>query len=183
MSGPPKKRKTSVGVTAVVTGVALTALVYSQQVQGDDRENGPVQESNRESITATVKSVSDGDTIRVLLEGESETERVRILGLDAPEVHTSRDCGGEESWHNLETLLTPGDKIRLIPDPSQSFYDQYDRILAYVEDAAGVDVGLAQIESGWARVYRKGSHIELFDEYVKAESVAKSKNAGMWELC
>lgn len=183
MNRPPKKSRKPYALPAAIAGIAALAVIGTQQFQGDDASSDPPSASDVAEVTATVHKVSDGDTIRVRLKGESEPERVRILGLDAPEVHTSRDCGGEESWDHLETLLAPGDTVTLISDPSQDFYDQYGRILAYVEDADGADVGAAQIEAGWARVYRKGSRIELFDEYLAAEAKAKSQHRGIWGAC
>lgn len=183
MNRPPNKSRKPYGLPVAIAGIAALALITTQQLQGDDAAPDVSTTPDDSRVTATVYKVSDGDTIRVRLKGESEPERVRILGLDAPEVHTSRDCGGEESWDHLETLLAPGDAITLVSDPSQDFYDQYGRILAYVEDSAGADVGAAQIKAGWARVYRKGSQIDLFDEYLAAEATARSQQRGLWGAC
>lgn len=180
MNQPSPSRKRKYAVPAAIAGIAAVAVLSTQQFQGDDA--GQEQPQNDDKVlTATVQTVSDGDTVRVRLDGASE--RVRILGLDAPEVHTSQDCGGPESWDHLETLLSEGEEVSLIADPSQSLYDQYGRILAYVENSDGVDVGSAQIEAGWARVYRKGSRIEKFDEYTQAESQARSAGRGLWGTC
>lgn len=179
--GPPRRRKRAFAVPAAIAAIATIAVVSTQQFQGDDSPATSPTESDAEVIVATLDNVTDGDTIRVTLDGQSE--RVRILGLDAPEVHTSRDCGGTESWDHLDTLLSKGEEVSLIADNSQSLYDQYGRMLAYVENSDGTDVGNAQIEAGWARVYRAGSRIERFGTYVQTETEARSENRGIWGHC
>ena len=131
-----------------------------------------------ERFEATVLAVSDGDTVRVRMNGESQ--RVRILGLDAPEIHTRKEAGGNESLQHLQTLLTPGEKVSVIADPSQDLYDEYDRALAYIINSRGVDVGRAQIAAGWAEVFRKASAMALADEYREAERQARAAALGLW---
>ena len=131
-----------------------------------------------ERFDAIVLAVSDGDTVRVRMNGESQ--RVRILGLDAPEIHTRKEAGGNESLQHLQTLLTPGEKVTIIADPSQDMYDEYDRALAYIVNSHGVDVGRAQIAAGWAEVFRKASAMALAAEYRAAEQSARAASRGLW---
>ncbi|HBB03424.1 TPA: hypothetical protein DCZ39_00760 [Patescibacteria group bacterium] len=70
--------------------------------------------------TIVVKSITDGDTISVMLSGKKES--VRLIGIDAPESNTTRfgyvECFGKESSLYLTSLLS-GKKITLTYDTSQ----------------------------------------------------------------
>lgn len=81
--------------------------------------------------TATVVSVSDGDTLKVR-NTEGNIETIRILGLDAPESFTTRfgykECYGDEASNFLNNYLPTGAVIDII----YSGGDKYNRDLAEV---------------------------------------------------
>lgn len=133
------------------------------------------------TFTGTVQHITDGDTVRVRINGKSE--RVRLIGVDAPEVHTSQDCGGNESWNHLQSILRPGDNVTVITDPSQAERDVYDRILGYIDTSAGLDVGYEQIRAGWADVFRLARNSERYLDYLDAVSTAKQQRLGVWGRC
>lgn len=167
--------------------VGATALaVATIAVWSVNQDNPPEFGTSEGSVPdaaqiVEVQQVSDGDTIRVKVDGDSL--RVRLIGVDAPEVHTSRDCGGPESSQHLSSLVHRGDRVRLISDGSQDEQDQYDRILAYVHTTDGTDVGEAQIAAGWAEVYRHGRRFERHNTYQRAETQARHQNVGIWSQC
>lgn len=72
-------------VCAMVLGVALAASLKVLPFQAETAE------SDRAAVD--VVRVVDGDTIVVARDGEEE--RVRILGIDTPEVARSGQAGGE----------------------------------------------------------------------------------------
>jgi micrococcal nuclease len=86
---------------------------------------------------AVVKRVLDGDTLVL-----SSNDRVRLLGLDAPE--RGEALSGEAHHRLLE--LTQGKKVELI---SCSERDQYDRILAVVRTGE-LNVNVVLLEEGLA---------------------------------
>ena len=91
-----------------------------------------VDNSNTTLQAATVERVVDGDTIVVLLNGESK--KVRLIGIDAAEsVHPDTSKNAEEgktaSEHLKETLVA-GTEVWLEKDTSDT--DKYDRLLRYV---------------------------------------------------
>ena len=95
-------------------------------------------------------TVTDGDTIRC---GD---ERVRLLGIDAPELpghcRRGRECvpgDGLASKRSLERLIG-GRPVRL----ERFGRDRYDRTLAYVF-VGGVNLSCAQIQNGRA-IYKAG---------------------------
>src|SRR3990172_8923697 len=84
-----------------------------------------------------VMRVIDGDTFVV-----KTGERVRLVGLDAPETGS---CGAEEAKVYLEGLIS-GKLIRLAGDDR----DSWGRRLGFVT-AGNTDVNLEMVRSGWAR--------------------------------
>ena len=84
-------------------------------------------------VDVAVACVLDGDTFDHGGCGEGSGERIRMLGVDAPEIaHNDEEigeCFGEESFAELERILT-GRRVRLTFD--ETCEDIYGRTLAYV---------------------------------------------------
>jgi micrococcal nuclease len=97
-----------------------------------------------------VPVVIDGDTIR------AEEEHIRLLGLDAAEIHHAQ-CEAERrlgvlAKHRLEQLLKTGPvEIRRADPPYR--IDRYGRTLAHVL-INGEDVACVLIREGYARPWR-----------------------------
>ena len=97
---------------------------------------------------AAVVEVIDGDTIDVTIDGVSE--RVRLIGIDAPEMDT---CGGPEAREHLAALLAVHATVVLTEGRDGEERDRYDRMLRYVTDGTpgpGFDAGLSMITDGYA---------------------------------
>jgi len=129
---------------------------------------------------ARVIRVTDGDTIKVRLKGSSRS--VRLIGIDTPEVYGRRECGGREASNSLKRMLRPGQKVRLISDPTQDNKDRYGRLLRYVE-RGGKDVNRTQIRRGWARVYVYRKPFKRVRKYRKTQRQAKRAGRGVWSRC
>lgn len=88
----------------------------------------------------------DGDTIKC-----STGERVRIFGIQAPEIGMS---GAEASKRSLQALVKPG--VNCIHKGAS-----YNRVVGICMTGSGVDVGEQQIRRGmayeWCR-YSKGRY-------------------------
>jgi endonuclease YncB( thermonuclease family) len=99
-----------------------------------------------------VTRIIDGDTIEV--EREGVTERVRLLGIDAPE---HNEPGFAASRDHLDALLShEGRWVRLEFDSTQPRRDRYGRLLCYVYRAGGSEcINALMIEDGKARVYHE----------------------------
>ena len=93
----------------------------------------------------TVQRWVDGDTLVT-----SNGERIRLIGIDAPEMGT---CMGEDARTLAETLAPPGWEVILLDPDSVDDSDKYDRSLRYVitgvQDSA-TDVGYHLIASDLA---------------------------------
>src|SRR3989339_983149 len=98
---------------------------------------------------STVARIIDGDTLVLdTLVGE---ERVRLLGLDAPELD-GEECHATEAARALEALVV-GRQVEVVPDATQDTRDRYDRLLAYLYREDGLFVNLALVAGGHAKTY------------------------------
>jgi micrococcal nuclease len=121
-----------------------------------------------------VRWVIDGDTIDVATVG-----RVRLLGIDAPEIGRGFDSSapfGREARDRLASLVLHR-WVRL--EQEGSARDAYNRHLAYVITGDNQFVNAVLVRDGLARV---SSRIPLarLAELQRAEAEAKSGRRGMW---
>ena len=156
----------------MVAGIGLAALMFFVMAVVTVRSYMGQDESTTGGTPARVVHVIDGDTLVVEREA-GEDERVRVLGIDAPEVAREGEpgerCAAEATA--LTEELTAGGDVTIIPDPSQAETDRYGRTLAYVE-VDGEDVGAALLEAGLAEVYRAAPDIDRYAAYEELEAQA-----------
>lgn len=121
-----------------------------------------------------VQHVIDGDTIVVARVG-----RVRLLGIDAPELGLGFDTAGPfapEARDHLASLLV-GRYIRLELEGPQT--DRYGRQLAYVIRDDGAFINAEMLRAGLARVSAR-RHLRRLSELQAAERAARVSRRGMW---
>jgi endonuclease YncB( thermonuclease family) len=126
------------------------------------------------SESVVVRAVFDGDTIDVATYG-----RVRLLGIDAPEIGRGYDTPapfGREARDRLAALVLHR-WVRLEQEGQRR--DAYNRHLAYVVREDGVFVNAAMVREGLARVSARVPLTRL-DELKRAEAEAQSFRRGMW---
>lgn len=145
------------------------------------------------TYNASVIGVVDGDTIDVRLPDGRE-ERVRLLGIDTPEVHVETSPGEFEGVPNTtaarECLRAVGEnasatvrervgsrQVRLEIDPLADRRGGYDRLLAYVL-IDGTNLNRALVAEGYARVYE--TEFSERDAFEAAESNAMAADRGVW---
>ena len=132
---------------------------------------------------ASVLSVTDGDTIRVELQGTSTP--VRLIGIDTPETHGQgglRECFGAEATKRTNALLPAGTEVRLVRDVEAR--DRYGRLLAYVYRAHdGLFVNLRLAEEGFAAALSIPPNVAHRDDFVAAAAEARDANRGLWGVC
>jgi endonuclease YncB( thermonuclease family) len=110
----------------------------------------PVLGSSPRSIIATVQHVADGDSVTAISDNGTEL-RIRLLGIDAPEVANGTKPGqpfGKEARDYLNHLIG-GKPIRV----DAYGPDQYKRILGVIWDDQ-VKVNLVMVAMGYAEMYR-----------------------------
>jgi endonuclease YncB( thermonuclease family) len=114
--------------------------------------------------------VIDGDTMIVA------GERVRLHGLDAPELGQTFWCRGQQldcgamALAALEALIA-GVELRC----EAVERDRHGRLVAKCFSPNGIDVGRRLVSAGWALAYRRYSL-----DYVDAEIAARKARRGMW---
>lgn len=156
----------------------------------------PDQEVDGGEVDTAVVRVIDGDTIAVepssALPATSEDGAehvVRVLGIDAPEMHytddTEPDCGAQEATDYLDELLVPGAAVTLVHDSEADEIDRYGRTLAYVELETAGDVGELLVANGYAAAWHPQSEPEpdRFSAYQESMAEARAAGAGSWEHC
>lgn len=180
--GVPTARSTCF---AVVLALVLVALAGCSIPAGT--------EPSGHSFNGTVIEIVDGDTIDVRLENGT-VERVRLLGIDTPEVHVEvqpgeyedvpdteagRAClreAGENASAAVEARLAD-ERVTLRLDPQADARGGYDRMLAIVvHDNSSLNYEL--IEDGHARLY--DTDFSQRDRYAAAEQAAMDADRGLW---
>jgi endonuclease YncB( thermonuclease family) len=154
----------------------------SPRESDNDLENK--QEENKVSIEVLdnfiLKRVVDGDTIEL-----QSGEKVRYIGIDAPEIG-SNECLAFEAMQRNKEMLNRGE-LKLIKDPSVS-NDKYGRLLRYVY--AGdtfindelIKEGLAKpffCEPGWENCPVTSDQIRK-KEILTSYNFAKENNLGLF---
>jgi endonuclease YncB( thermonuclease family) len=130
-----------------------------------------------------LERVVDGDTVEVRFPDDSVAP-VRLIGIDTPEKYGATECGGEEASAAMERRVQPGQRLRLISDPSQDSVDYYGRLLRYVEVwSSGRDLGEAQIQSGRGKVYVFDANFKRLGPYRRAQRQARKHMRGLWASC
>ena len=135
-------------------------------------------------LSAYVGRVIDGDTIVVEIEnpplGLQGRERVRLLGIDAPEtMHPTRgeELFGRESTQMAREMLD-GRVVYLAFD--WDLRDRFGRLLAYVYLSDGVCFNAVHVQNGYARALTRFA-FKFLGEFRMYEGEARSASRGLWE--
>lgn len=131
----------------------------------------------------------DGDTL-VLETGE----RVRLIGIDTPELHVSnklyRDARrskqdtatiqklGKRSYEFTRNLVE-GKRVSLEFDVER--HDRYGRLLAYVYLKDGTFVNAKIVEEGYASLMTYPPNVKYADLFLKLYREARQNQRGLWK--
>ena len=188
------------GAVALVGGLVVLAAIGATllgggllgdggQPAGSATTNG----STGDAATVEVVGVVDGDTMDIEYRNGTG-DRVRLLGVDTPEVHTAvspneyegvpdseparrclRDHGHEASAFAERELS--GETVQIRFDEAADRRGSFDRLLAYVVDD-GVSFNHRLLERGHARVF--DSTFSESARFYRAESAARETQTGVW---
>jgi len=184
----------STPATVNTTQVAESSKTIDSSQEKDEVSPALIAETEEESITttaepnflegmqeATVVSITDGDTLKVNINGTVET--IRVVGIDTPETVDPRkpvQCFGKEATAKMRELVS-GKTVYLEPDQTQGERDKYQRLLRFVFLEDGSDVGLTLIKEGYASEYTYESNPYKYQlAYRNAETEARNNNKGLW---
>lgn len=164
-------RQSTVSTTTDGDGPAPTATT---------RTDEPGAPRGRDEVPAgrdvVVTSITDGDTLR------AGDERVRLIGIDTPEVSGDVECFGREATAALDRLVPPGTDVRLVSDVAP--VDRYGRTLAYVyrlDD--GIFVNLAMARDGYAVPLTVPPDVAHSQDLAQAAADARDAGRGLWSAC
>jgi len=152
--------------TAAVIAALIIAFLSS-------RNNGVVKPGDRLE-RYYVRRVIDGDTIVL-----GNNERVRYIGINAPEVHHPKKgvewLGPEAAEFNRK--LVEHKWVTLAFDVE--LRDRYGRLLAYVY-LDDLFVNAEMVKQGYARVYTFRPNVKHLELFTKLEREAQDSRKGIW---
>lgn len=132
-----------------------------------------------EEKQARVQRVIDGDTF-VIENGTSKGDKVRLIGVDAPETRRTarKEVGyyGQEAKEYLRTMLN-GKQVKLVFDVGKR--DRYGRLLAYVY-LGNKFVNAELVKQGYAVSYTLAPNVQYADLFLKLERQARQAKRGLW---
>lgn len=147
-----------------------------------DRER---KEENAQQLQLTgdlyrVTGITDGDTIKVSINGTIET--VRFIGMDTPETKDPRkpvQCFGREASSRMQSYVQ-SKHVRLEADSTQGERDKYGRLLRYVYAEDGRNIAYEMIKAGYAHEYTYNLPYKYQAQFKAAYALAKNASAGLW---
>lgn len=163
-----------------------TNIGWAEVYSWHDRDGG-IHYSDRPAANASVvpikpnhgyrfvKYVYDGDT--VLLD---DGKKVRLLGINTPEVQTSRK-DGEPGGHAAKKWLADrieGRKVRLEYDSVRK--DRYRRYLAHLFTPEGQHLNLELVAKGLATVNIHPPNLKYVKPLLLAQNTAEEQRLGIW---
>lgn len=131
------------------------------------------------TLTAADGYAVDGDTLAVTIDGHDE--RVRLLGIDAPE---TGDCGANTAQARLQDLVD-GQALTLTLDPIADDIDRFGRVLAYIATDTHDDLAHTLLTEGLVSAWwpAREPTPTRGDTYQATAARAQTDRAGSWGQC
>ncbi len=131
-----------------------------------------------------VYRVVDGDTIYVTPDGGGTTRKVRLIGVDTPEIahDDPAECWGNEAWAYTEAALE-GRLVWMTYD--SECQDRYDRTLAYVHRGADAEgfFNRRLVRDGQATSFPVRPNTRFQSTLEADERAARDADRGLWGGC
>ena len=106
---------------------------------------------------------------------------MRLILVDTPEVGDNLECFGDEATRFVEGLLSPGARVRLERDVSET--DRFGRLLRYVYLDDGRMLNELLVAEGYANVVTFPPDLRYLDRLREAERSAREARRGLWSAC
>jgi len=142
------------------------ALAGCSEPAPDTAESGP-------RTAARVTKHTDGDTLWL-----SGIGKVRLIGVDTPEVHGGAECYGREASAFVERTVPLGSKVSYQLGVDER--DRYGRALAYVWLRDGRFLNRLLVARGYARSLTVPPNVEYEGAFVRAARRAREAGRGLW---
>jgi len=160
----------------VIVGVVALGLAFGASAMRAETAEPQVPETSSVpagATDATIEYVHDGDTLFL-----TDGTKVRLLGIDTPEIGDDLECYGDEATQLLRSTLPEGTHVRTVADVQP--FDQYGRSLLFLYTDDGALVNLAMIEAGAAEAVVLPPNVMFSDELEAAEGRAQAAGLGIW---
>lgn len=155
-------------VTYIIIKVFRDVIWACAEVQNERFEN-PTLAPGLHTVTAII----DGDTVD--LTTPDGTRRVRLYGIDAPELDQPL---GEEASEHLRRVIMSKD-VRTI----EFGKDKYGRDLVMILlKESKLNVNLSMVKHGYAEPYYQYLSAEYLGPFTAAHALAKRNRYGIWGL-
>ena len=139
------------------------------------------------AVAMTVEYVHDGDTLFLradspnALVATTDDVKVRLLGIDTPEVGDSAECFGDQATEQLRALLPEGSLTWATADRDPT--DRYGRSLFYLWTEDGRFVNYELVAGGAAESLNIAPNDAHYPLLRAAEDAAAAAGAGRWGAC
>jgi micrococcal nuclease len=143
------------------------------------------------ALRGRVVRVSDGDTVTVAF--GDRRERVRLIGVDSPELHDSPklDRDAARSGRSRSDIQADGARARdftrsrllgrtVALERDVEVRDRYGRLLAYVWLEDGTLFNVELVREGWARTFTKPPNVRHAEALLRAQRAARAQRRGLW---
>lgn len=140
---------------------------------GDPDSTGRSADAPSARGTARVTRHTDGDTLWL-----SGVGKVRLIGVDTPEVAGEPECYGREASDFVRRAVPLGARVRYSLGVEER--DRYGRALAYVYTEDGRFLNLLLLRRGYARPLTVPPNARFADRFVAAARRARARGLGLW---
>jgi micrococcal nuclease len=148
----------------------LLSMLAGCSASADDSTSAPASAG---SASVRVTKHTDGDTLWL-----SEIGKVRLIGIDTPEVYGSVECYGREASAFVERTVPLGSEVRYRLGVDER--DRYGRALAYVWLRDGRLLNRLLVLRGYAQPLTVPPNVEYEDDFVSAARSAREAGRGLW---
>lgn len=171
-------KKTKKQIVSLLIALVISGLGFLSEHNQQTRQTlGTVTPGNY-----VVTEFSDGDTITVSMDGQ--TEKIRMIGVDTPETQDPRksvQCFGKAASAFTQNLIG-NQHVRLETDPESTNRDRYNRLLRYVYLPDGRLVQAEIIKEGYGFAYTSFPFAKS-EEFKRYETEARQAGKGLWSSC
>jgi len=161
----------------IVLGLLVLLVAASSYCSHVKSPNNP---RSLEGQHVIVHEVIDGDTIEIRTPA-GELERVRLKGIDAPELARGGKPAGYFASESKRYLRDRIDARQVVLQfDGTDLRDRYGRLLAFVYLTENDNINMAMVQNGYAYVDRR-FHSHLQSKLGQAEGEARRKERGLWK--
>ena len=161
-----KKRILVISVILILILAVKAHLIINSALSGEE---------NTDNYSANVIRINDGDTVTAIV--NNRKEKIRLLGIDAPEL--GQKPWGKRAEAYLEKLVDSS-SWKVVIEYDVEKRDRFDRLLVYLWMQDGRMVNEAMVRDGYALLYTFPPNVKYVEELKSAQHEAREKRVGIW---